>query len=133
MTACQTATSSSALAVSAGGSGSQLGDGHVVVRGDQRLDSDDPHHPSVLIADRRVPDAVEALAAHNLIRWTAAARRARLAPTGEREDVPAQAADHPGRLTRTARRFTLHLPARWPWQYVFEDTLGRLRPLPAPM
>ena len=39
----------------------------------------------------------------------------------------------PGRLTRTARRWALHLPARWPWQHVFEDTLGRLRALPAPM
>ena len=39
----------------------------------------------------------------------------------------------PGRLTRSARRWTLHLPARWPWQQVFEDTLGRLRALPAPM
>jgi hypothetical protein len=25
----------------------------------------------------------------------------------------------PGRLTRTARRWTLHLPARWPWQTDF--------------
>lgn len=38
-----------------------------------------------------------------------------------------------GRLTRSARRWTLHLPSRWPWQHVFEDTLGRLRALSAPM
>lgn len=37
----------------------------------------------------------------------------------------------PGRLTRTARRFTLHLPARWPWQAAFVEALARIRALPA--
>ena len=37
----------------------------------------------------------------------------------------------PGRLTRTARRFTLHLPARWPWQEAFIEALARIRALPA--
>jgi hypothetical protein len=37
----------------------------------------------------------------------------------------------PGRLTRTARRFTLHLPARWPWQEAFVEALARIRALPA--
>lgn len=37
----------------------------------------------------------------------------------------------PGRLTRTARRFTLHLPARWPWQEAFVEALTRIRALPA--
>ncbi len=37
----------------------------------------------------------------------------------------------PGRLTRTARRFTLHLPARWPWQEAFAEALSRVRALPA--
>jgi hypothetical protein len=36
----------------------------------------------------------------------------------------------PGRLTRTARRFTLHLPARWPWQEAFAEALARIRALP---
>ena len=36
----------------------------------------------------------------------------------------------PGRLTRTARRFTLHLPARWPWQEVFIEALSKIRALP---
>jgi Transposase DDE domain group 1 len=36
----------------------------------------------------------------------------------------------PGRLTRTARRFTLHLPARWPWQEAFIEALSRIRALP---
>ena len=37
----------------------------------------------------------------------------------------------PGRLTRTARRFTLHLPARWPWREAFIEALTRIRALPA--
>jgi len=37
----------------------------------------------------------------------------------------------PGRLTRTARRVTLHLPARWPWQEAFIEALTRIRALPA--
>jgi hypothetical protein len=35
----------------------------------------------------------------------------------------------PGRLTRTARCFTLHLPARWPWQEAFAEALARIRAL----
>ena len=36
----------------------------------------------------------------------------------------------PGRLTRSARRVTLHLPARWPWAERFLDGLARLRAIP---
>jgi hypothetical protein len=36
----------------------------------------------------------------------------------------------PGRLTTSARRRTLHLPARWPWQHDFIRTLARIRALP---
>jgi hypothetical protein len=75
---------------------------------------------------------VLAAIAHNLARWTT------LLGTSERRMVTtktlrARLLSLPGRLTRTARRWTLHLPTRWPWQHVFEDTLGRLRALPAPM
>ena len=35
-----------------------------------------------------------------------------------------------GRLTRSARRLTLHLPQRWPWQNQFSGALARLRALP---
>jgi hypothetical protein len=42
-----------------GGGVHQLGDRHLVVRGDQGLDPDDSHHASVHVADRQVPDAVE--------------------------------------------------------------------------
>jgi hypothetical protein len=35
-----------------------------------------------------------------------------------------------GRLTRSARRVTLHLPARWPWAEAFRLALARLRAIP---
>ena len=37
-----------------------------------------------------------------------------------------------GRLTRSARRLTLHLPQRWPWATQFNRTLARLCALPLP-
>ena len=37
-----------------------------------------------------------------------------------------------GRLTRSARRLTLHLPQRWPWENHFSRALARLRALPLP-
>ena len=33
----------------------------------------------------------------------------------------------PGRITRSARRCTVHLPTRWPWAQRFEDALRRHR------
>jgi hypothetical protein len=35
-----------------------------------------------------------------------------------------------GRLTRSARRWRLHLPARWPWALGFTAALARLREIP---
>jgi len=35
-----------------------------------------------------------------------------------------------GRITRTARRLTLHLPRRWPWAEALLAAFGRLRSLP---
>ena len=37
-----------------------------------------------------------------------------------------------GRLTRSARRLTLHLPQGWPWENQFNGALARLRTLPLP-
>jgi hypothetical protein len=75
---------------------------------------------------------VATMLAHNLVRWVqllgVTSPRLAVAKTLRRRLLSL-----PGRLTRTARRFTLHLPTRWPWQHVFEDTLERLRALPAPM
>ena len=37
-----------------------------------------------------------------------------------------------GRITRSARGLTLHLPQRWPWEAQFGRALARLRALPLP-
>ena len=74
---------------------------------------------------------VIACLAHNLLRWSELLglpeRRPRRARTLRRRLLTL-----PGRLTRTARRWTLRLPARWPWQDDYLDALARLRALSAP-
>ena len=67
--------------------------------------------------------------AHNLVRWVA-----RLG-LGVRGPIVAQTIRRryltlPGRITRSARRSTLHLPARWPWRQHFTQALERLRAIP---
>ena len=37
-----------------------------------------------------------------------------------------------GRLARSARRFTLHLPQHWPWETQFSRALARFRAIPFP-
>ncbi len=68
--------------------------------------------------------------AHNLLRWTellgAPGQIIRAARTVRRRWLAM-----PGRLTTHAARWTLHLPARWPWQQDFTIALTRLRALPA--
>jgi hypothetical protein len=73
---------------------------------------------------------VIACLAHNLARWTSL--------LGTRDPTPRAARTLrrrlfalPGRLTRTARQWTLHLPARWPWEHDFIRALARIRALPA--
>ena len=73
---------------------------------------------------------VIAVLAHNLLRWTSV-----IGLPGH--TIPAartlrrRLLTLPGRLTRTARRWTLHLPARWPWRDAFTEALTRIRALPA--
>jgi len=73
---------------------------------------------------------VIACLAHNLLRWTTLlglpATTIRTARTVRRRLLTL-----PGRLTRSARKWTLHLPARWPWQHDFIRALARIRALPA--
>ena len=68
--------------------------------------------------------------AHNLLRWSTLiglpASTVRTARTLRRRLLTL-----PGRLTTSARRWTLHLPARWPWQHDFIRALARIRALPA--
>jgi hypothetical protein len=73
---------------------------------------------------------VIAALAHNLGRWTSMIglpdQMGRTAATRRRRLFQI-----PGRLTRTARQWTLHLPARWPWREQFNQALERIRALPA--
>lgn len=72
---------------------------------------------------------VIAAIAHNLLRWTSViglpGQTVRVARTMRRRLLQI-----PGRLTRTGRQWTLHLPTRWPWQKAFVETLQRIRALP---
>jgi hypothetical protein len=112
------------------------------------LDVDHRHHAVVELAIRDLKEGaglvhcpsgifqanaawlVLASLAHNVLRWTA-----RL---GAIADGPVVAKTLrrkllivPGRLTRSARKQTLHLPTRWPWAEQFTLALQRLRSLPA--
>ncbi len=73
---------------------------------------------------------VIACLAHNLLRWSTLiglpGDTVRAARTFRRRLLQI-----PGRLTRTGRQWTLHLPARWPWQGDFTRALTRIRALPA--
>jgi hypothetical protein len=73
---------------------------------------------------------IAATLAHNLARWVdllgAQADRPSFTTTLRRRLL-----NIAGRLTRTARTWTLHLPTRWPWRHLFDDALKRLRALPA--
>jgi hypothetical protein len=87
------------------------------------------HLPSGNFAANGAWLAIQVLA-HNLARWTA-----RLA-LGE-TIVTTKTLRHRffgivGRLTRSARRTTLHLPTSWPWAARFLDGLARLRAFPLP-
>jgi hypothetical protein len=72
---------------------------------------------------------VIAALAHNLLRWTellGLPNTTRRAARTLRRRLLAL----PGRLTTHAGHWTLHLPARWPWQEDFGEALTRIRALP---
>ena len=85
------------------------------------------HLPSGRFAANGAWLAVQVIA-HNLARWTG-----RLG-LGERivttKTLRRRLFSLPGRLTRSARRLTVHLPHHWPWATAFLVGLGRLRALP---
>jgi hypothetical protein len=66
--------------------------------------------------------------AHNLARWTA--RIGLGAGIVTTKTLRRRLFAVAGRLTRSARRVTLHLPARWPWAIEFRTALARLRAIP---
>ena len=68
--------------------------------------------------------------AHNLARWTARIGLGEQVVTTK--TLRRRFFALPGRLTRSARRLTLHLPQRWPWETQFSRALARLRAIPLP-
>ena len=87
------------------------------------------HLPSGRFAANGAWLAVQVMA-HNLARWTARIGLGERVVTTKtlRRRFFALA----GRLTRSARRITLHLPKRWPWEEQFSRALARLRAIPLP-
>ena len=85
------------------------------------------HLPSGKFAANGAWLAVQVLA-HNLARWTA--RIGLKAGIVTTRTLRRRLFNLAGRLTRSARRLTLHLPARWPWAISFTAALVRLRALP---
>ena len=85
--------------------------------------------PPILSLPKGAWLAVQVMA-HNLARWTTRIGLGeQLATT---KTLRRRFFSLAGRLTRSARRLTLHLPQRWPWENQFSSALARLRALPLP-
>lgn len=72
-----------------------------------------------------------AVLAHNLLRWTA--RLGGVHPADQltvARTIRTRLLTLPGRLVNRSRRWTLRLPARWPWATTFHTALDRIRSLP---
>jgi len=67
--------------------------------------------------------------AHNLARWTARIGLGETRPV-TLKTLRRRLFGLVGRLTRSARRVTLHLPARWPWAIGWTGALMRIRAIP---
>ena len=87
------------------------------------------HMPSGRFAANGAWLAVQVMA-HNLARWTARIGLGEQIVTTK--TLRRRFFSLAGRLTRSARRLTLHLPQRWPWETQFSRALARLRALPLP-
>jgi hypothetical protein len=85
------------------------------------------HLPSGKFAANGAWLAVQVMA-HNLARWTA--RIGLDAGIVTTKTLRRGLFGLPGRLTRSARRWRLHLPARWPWAISISAALARLRAIP---
>jgi hypothetical protein len=70
--------------------------------------------------------------AHNLLRWTASLGLGARDQQTVAKTLRRTLLTLPGRLTRSARRWTLHLPTEWPWAHSFRMALARLRCIPHP-
>ena len=87
------------------------------------------HLPSGRFAANAAWMAVQVMA-HNLARWTARIGLGEQVVTTK--TLRRRFFSLAGRITRSARRLTLHLPQRWPWETQFDRALARLRALPLP-
>ena len=87
------------------------------------------HLPSGRFAANGAWLAVQTMA-HNLARWTARIGLGQQIVTTK--TLRRRFFSLAGRLTRSARRLTLHLPDRWPWAEKFSRALARLRAIPLP-
>ena len=85
------------------------------------------HLPSGRFAANGAWLAVQVIA-HNLARWTA--RIGLGAGIVTTKTLRRRLFGLVGRLTRSARRVRLHLPARWPWAVGWTAALARLRAIP---
>ena len=85
------------------------------------------HLPSGRFAANGAWLAVQVMA-HDLARWTARIGLDEGIVTTK--TLRRRLFGLPGRLTRSARRVTLHLPARWPWAVGFSTALARFRAIP---
>ena len=96
---------------------------------DLKYDDGLNHLPSGRFAANGAWLAVQVMA-HNLARWAA-----RMGPGEQIVTVKTPRRRFfslAGRLTRSARRLTLHLPRGWPWAEQATLALARLRAIPLP-
>ena len=82
------------------------------------------------LAVQSLPRTRYGVMAHNLARWTARIGLDEGVMTTK--TLRRRLFSLAGRLTRKARRLTLHLPQQWPWESQFGRALARLRALPLP-
>jgi Transposase DDE domain group 1 len=84
------------------------------------------HHPSGKFAANAAWLVIATLA-HNLLRWIAAIGLGTRQELVVAKTMRRTLLGLPGRITRSARRWRLHLPVGWPWAAWFELALARLR------
>ena len=85
------------------------------------------HLPSGKFAANGAWLAIQVMA-HNIARWTA--RLGLGAGIVTTKTLRRRLFTIVGRLTRSARRTTLHFPAGWPWEAEFAAALARFRAIP---
>ena len=103
--------------------------GFITDRDGDTLALEADHLPSGRFAANAAWLAVQVIA-HNLARWTTRIGLGQQVATTK--TLRRRFFSLAGRLTRSARRLTLHLPKRWPWEAQFSSALARLRALPLP-